>query len=154
MNICRYATANKNGQEGDVHVFLLSIVSLSVGCMRHLKTILQYELAVVPSVLFNGDGSVRKTTKADLTKIEAVCDKVHVQPNLSEEDRDIAHRTDGMTMLQSLDETLLATFEDLSKCLEKVLLLLEDGVDVITIVFDCYNRLNLLKLVKAIPLIR
>jgi hypothetical protein len=38
------------------------------------RKVLQYELAAVPPALFHGDGTMRKTNKADLTKkLESNC---------------------------------------------------------------------------------
>lgn len=79
------------------------------------NTVFHRELAALPPTLFIDDGSMRKATKADLAKmIEAVCDKIHVLSDLSVEEKDTTHITDGLAMVQSLNETLLATCEVLS----------------------------------------
>ena len=50
-----------------------------------LKTVLRYELAAVPPALFNDDGSMRKTSKAELSKkLEAVCDDIFSLPSSRE----------------------------------------------------------------------
>ena len=45
-----------------------------------LERVLQHELSAVFPTLFNDDGTIRKTTKSDLTKKLDVCDKVYELP--------------------------------------------------------------------------
>ena len=42
-----------------------------------LRKVLQYELAAVPPALFHGDGTMRKTNKADLASRAATDTNVH-----------------------------------------------------------------------------
>lgn len=78
-----------------------------------LRRVLEHELAAVPPALFNDDGSMRKTSKSDLSKkLEAICDEIHILPSSS---NNTAYLIDGMAMFQSLHESLFKTFDDLSE---------------------------------------
>ena len=68
-----------------------------------------YELAPVPPSLFNDDGTMLKTTKADLAKkLESNSDEIQI---LEESDEHhIAFIIDGMALLHALDESKFDTF--------------------------------------------
>ena len=78
----------------------------------NLEEVLKYELSGIPPALFNDDGSLRKTTKADLAKkLEEACpSQSTLPPNAS-----TAYIIDGMALLQSLTESLFTTFADVCK---------------------------------------
>ena len=70
----------------------------------NLKQVLSHELAPVPPCLFNDDGTMRKTTKADLAKkLESNCDDIQVLA--VSHDNHIAYIIDGMALLQAIDES-------------------------------------------------
>lgn len=74
------------------------------------KKVLEHELTVVPPSLFNDDGTMRKTMKSELAKkLEEPCLPVHT---LSPGKR-TAYLTDGMALLQGLNETPFSTFRDI-----------------------------------------
>ena len=88
-----------------------------------------------------------KTSKSDLSKkLEAICDEIHIMLSSS---NNKAYLIDGMAMFQSLNESLFKTFDDLSEhILKKILRLMENAdlrADVITVVFDRYDKENSIK---------
>lgn len=111
-----------------------------------LEHVLQHELAGVPPSLFNDDGTLRKTTKADLAKkLEASCDEIH---NL-QEGQQTAYIIDGMSMLQGLKETSFNTFDDLGNVVTKKLQHLFEGrlsVQAVVVVFDRYDNPHSIKI--------
>ncbi len=129
---------------------------LSVSKTRdiNLKTVLEHELAAVPPALFNDDGSIRKTNKAELAKkLESTCEEVHCLPTDANQADNTAYLIDGMAMLQSLNESFFKTFDDLSRqVLQKTLKLLDDedlGIDCIAIVFDRYDKADSIKTMEC-----
>ncbi|KAL8601861.1 hypothetical protein ACOMHN_020596 [Nucella lapillus] len=120
---------------------------LSVSKTRYidLQKVLEHELAAVPPALFNDDGTMRKTNKSDLAKkLESVCAEVPTLPMVLNQSDNTGYVIDGMAMLQSLNESYFKTFDDLSQqVLKKILRLLEQedlGIDVVTVVFDRYDK--------------
>ncbi|KAL8561134.1 hypothetical protein ACOMHN_033717 [Nucella lapillus] len=110
-----------------------------------LQKVLEHELAAVPPALFNDDGTMRKTNKSDLAKkLESVCAEVPTLPMVLNQPDNTGYVIDGMAMLQSLNESYFKTFDDLSQqVLKKILRLLEQedlGIDVVTVVFDRYDK--------------
>ena len=84
---------------------------LAVSKQRHvnLEQVLSHELAPVPPSLFNDDGTMRKTTKAELAnKLESNCDEIQVLA--VSHDNHTAYIIDGMALLQALDESKFDTF--------------------------------------------
>ena len=66
-----------------------------------LRTVLQYELAAVPSALFNADGSMRKTVKSDLAKcLESNCEEFHWLSSPDSTSNVTIYTIDGMAMVQ------------------------------------------------------
>ena len=64
-----------------------------------METVMSHELAAVPPSLFYDDGSMRKTTKADLAKkLEAVVEESQQLPNV---DVPSAYIIDGMALIHS-----------------------------------------------------
>ena len=71
----------------------------------NLEQVLSHELAPVPHSLFNDDGTMRKTTKADLANtLESNCDEFQVLAVSNDNHFAII---DGMALLQALDESSL-----------------------------------------------
>ena len=105
-----------------------------------MEDVLAHELAAVPPALFHDDGSMRKTAKATLAKkLESTVEEgTHLPDAVSPS----AHIIDGMVMLQSLNDSLFQSFNDLGECvLRKVLSLLNPkNVNCVTIVFDRYDH--------------
>ena len=52
----------------DSDAFFRRLLGVSKSRDVDLRKVLQYELAAVPPALFHGDGTMRKTNKADLAK--------------------------------------------------------------------------------------
>lgn len=106
-----------------------------------LEQVLTHELAPVPPSLFNHDGTMRKTNKADLAKkLEATCEEVH-ELQVSDH-HDTAYVIDGMALLQALHEAQFDTFDDLGRVvMRKIQSLLagNQGVTSVTLVFDRYD---------------
>ena len=122
---------------------------LSVTSKREigLREVLKYELASVPPALFNDDGSMRKTSKADLAaKIESFCPKIY---SLSPENQagNIAFVIDGMMLFQSVNESCFRTYDEFADYIlkKKILSIFQcqneekENVN-ITIVFDQYRE--------------
>ena len=72
-----YLTSNKTDKiMMDSEVLFRRLLAVSKQRDVNLEQVLSHELAPVPPSLFNDDGTMRKTTKADLTKIlESNCDE-------------------------------------------------------------------------------
>ena len=118
-----------------------------------LETVLKHELAAVPPALYNDDGSMRKTTIADLAKkIKAVCDEVRKLSPVASQPPNTVYITDGMAMPQGLNEALFKTFGDLvGEVLKKILRLLYDdnmGIGCVSVVFDRYDKTDSIKSVE------
>ena len=83
-----------------------------------LEQVLTHELAPVPPSLFNNDGTMRKTNKADLAKkLEANCEEVQVL-ELSDL-KNTAYVIDGMALILALDEAQFDTFDDVGRTIMK-----------------------------------
>ena len=105
-----------------------------------MEDMLAHELAAVPPALFHDDGSMRKTAKATLAKkLESTVEEGTHLPDAASPS---AHIIDGMVMLQSLNDSLFQSFNDLGECvLRKILSLLNPkNVNCVTIVFDRYDN--------------
>ena len=102
---------------------------------------LSHELAPVPSSLFNDDGTMRKTTKADLAKkLESNCDEMQVLA--VSHDNHTAYIIDGMALIQALDESKFDTFNDLGLVAMQIiqsLLTSNLGVTSVTLIFVRYD---------------
>ena len=63
----------------DSEVIFRRLLAVSKQRYVNLEQMLSHELAPVPPSLFNDDGTMRKTTKADLAKkFASNCDEMHV----------------------------------------------------------------------------
>ena len=105
----------------------------------NLEQVLSHELAPVPPSLFNDDGTMRKTTKADLAKkFESNCDEFQVLAVSN--DNHFAYIIDGMALLQALDESKFDTYLGLV-VMQRIQSLLTSyiGVTSVTLVFDLYD---------------
>lgn len=74
----------------------------------NLREVLSYELSIVPVVLADPDGSLRKTTKS--TRISVLEKKVDVLPSLPSAPIPTAYVIDGMAMIQAIRSGGSATF--------------------------------------------
>ena len=107
----------------------------------NLELVLSHELTPVPPSLFNDDGTMRKTTKADLANT--------LEPNFDEfqvlavsNDNHTAYIIDGMVLLQALDESKFDTFNDLGHVVMQImqsLLTSYLGETSVSLVFDRYD---------------
>jgi len=125
----------------DSEVLFRRLLAVSKKRDVSLEQVLTHELAPVPPSLFNNDGTMRKTNKADLAKkLEANCEEVQVlEPS---DQHDTAYVIDGMALLQALDEAQFDTFDDLGRTImQKIqsLLASNQGVTSVTLVFDRYD---------------
>ena len=77
VNMSNYLTSNKTDTiMMDSEVLFRRLLAVSKQRGVNLEQVLSHELAPVPPSLFNDDGTMRKTTKADLTNIlESNCDE-------------------------------------------------------------------------------
>ena len=67
----------------DTEVLFRRLLAVSKNRDVDMRIVLAYELAAVPPSMFHDDGTMRKTTKADLTKmLEEQCDQQPVLPQL------------------------------------------------------------------------
>ena len=81
-----------------------------------LRKVLQNELAAVPPALFHGDGTMRKTNKANLAKkLESNCPDVLTELPQTPTSTSPAYIIDGMAMVQSLNENHFRTFKDFGR---------------------------------------
>lgn len=133
------------GVTSDSEVLFRRLLVVSKQREVSLEKVLEHELAGVPPSLFNDDGTMRKTSKAELAKkLEASCDQVHTLPA----GRSTAYIIDGMALLQSQKETLFSTFDDLGMLLKRYLkrLFASDlAIVAIVFVFDRYDNPNSVK---------
>ena len=84
------------------------LLAVSKKCEVDLQYVLKHELAAISSSLFLVDGSMQKTTKADLAKkLEAT--GPHVYPLLVIEGT-TGYIVDGMSLLHQQDEATFSTF--------------------------------------------
>jgi len=107
----------------------------------HLKNVLCNELVAVPPALFNDDGRMRKTNKADLAqKLESNCENVVASLPQAPDATSSAYIIDWIAFLQSLNENHFHTFNDLAEVVQNgiVRLLRNPSLSLIslTIVFD------------------
>ena len=101
----------------DSDVLFRRLLAVSKQREVSMETVMSHELAAVPPSLFYDDGSMRKTTKADLAKkLEAVVEETQQLPNVEEPS---AYIIDGMALLQSLNDSTFQTFNDLGECVWK-----------------------------------
>jgi len=124
----------------DSEVLFRRLLAVSKHRDVSLEEVLTHELAPVLPSLFNDDGTMRKTSKADLAKkLESNCDEIQVLGDSDE--HDIACIIDGMALLQGLDERF-DTFDDLgSVVMHRITSLLDGnlGVTSVTVVFNRYD---------------
>ena len=84
---------------------------------------------------------MRKTNKSDpARKLEPVCAEVPTLPKVLNQPDSTGYVIDGMAMLQSLNESHFKTFDDLSQQVPKLLEQEDLGIDVVTVVFDGYDK--------------
>ena len=112
-----------------------------------VQGVLRHELSAVPPSLFQDDGTMTKTTKAELAKkLEATCPEVTELPQCK---GTMSYIIDGMAMLHHQHEASFTTFEDLGiLLLQKVIRLFIEfqGTMNVTIVFDRYDVADSIKL--------
>ena len=124
----------------DFEVLFRRLLAVSKQRDVNLEQVLSHELAPVPPSLFNDDGMMRKTTKADLAKkLESNCDEIQV---LTVSHDNYTYIIDGMALLQALDESKFDTFNDLGLVVMQRIQSLPIrnlGVTSVTLVFDRYD---------------
>lgn len=123
----------------DSEVLFRRLLAVSQSRDVCLEEVLSHELAAVPPALFNDDGSMRKTTKADLAKkIEGNLEEVHVLTG----DDSTAYIIDGMAYLQSIKDSQFKTFNDLGNVvLQKTKRVLATmNTSCVALVFDRYDN--------------
>ena len=104
----------------DSEVLFQRLLGVSKSRDVDLRKVLQYELAAVPPALLHGDGTMRKTNKTDLAKkLESNCPDIltelpHIPTSTSS-----AYITDGMAVVQSLNENHFRMFKDLAEVVQK-----------------------------------
>lgn len=109
-----------------------------------METVMSHELAAVPPSLFYDDGSMRKTTKADLAeKLESVVEETQQLPVKEPS----AYLIDGMALLQSLHDSGFQTFNDLGECIWNNIAMLmgKEGISSVVLVFDRYDHQHSVK---------
>ena len=142
VNMSKSLTSNKPDKTMmDSEVLFRRLLAVSKQRDVNLEQVLSHELAPVPPSLFNDDGTMRKTTKADLAKkLESNCNEIQVLA-VSHDNR-TAYIVDGMALLQALDESKFDTFNDLGLVVKlriQSLLSSNLGVTSVTLVFDRYD---------------
>ena len=98
-------------------------------------------MAAVPPALFHDDGSMRKTSKAELAKkLENTCEgELHSLPSIVGSTASII---DGMALLQCQNEASFNSFEDLGNLILHHIryhLVGHLGIDLVVLVFDRYD---------------
>ncbi len=129
----------------DSDVLFRRLLAVSKQREVSMETVMSHELAAVPPSLFYDDGSMSKTTKADLAKkLEAVVEETQQLPNVKEPS---AYIIDGMALLQSLNDSAFQTFNDLGECVwKKITTLMGKEVNsCVVIVFDRYDHQHSVK---------
>ncbi len=129
----------------DSDVLFRRLLAVSKQREVSMETVMSHELAAVPPSLFYDDGSMRKTTKADLAKkLEAVVEETQQLPNVKEPS---AYIIDGMALLQRLNDSAFQTFNDLGECVwKKITTLMGKEVNsCVVIVFDRYDHQHSVK---------
>ena len=129
----------------DSEVLFRRLLAVSRNRDIDLRLILSHELAAIVPSLFHDDGSMRKTNKAQLAKkLESTSSEIYELPNHQDSTGKTAYIIDGMAMLQSLNDSLFNTFDDLGKLILKRLKHIFHNIDqnicVITVVFDRYDN--------------
>ena len=142
VNMSKSLTSNKPDKTMmDSEVLFRRLLAVLKQRDVNLEQVLSHELAPVPPSLFNDDGTMRKTTKADLAKkLESNCDEIQVLA-VSHDNR-TAYIVDGMALLQALDESKFDTFNDLGLVVKlriQSLLSSNLGVTSVTLDFDRYD---------------
>ena len=75
----RHSTTEPPRSMMDSEVLFRRLLAVSKQRDVNLEQVLSHELAPVPPSLFNDEGTMRKTTKADLAnKLESNCDEIQV----------------------------------------------------------------------------
>ncbi|KAG1697215.1 hypothetical protein GQR58_006054 [Nymphon striatum] len=134
----------------DTEILFRRLLSVSKNREVDMRSVLSFELAAVPPSLFHDDGSIRKTTKAVLTKkLEESCTNVitelpEILPICSS-----VYIIDGMAMIQSLNESHFKTFNDLAEIVQKrILRILRNpsmAINQVSVIFDRYDHPNSIK---------
>jgi len=132
----------------DTEVLFRRLLLLEIARSRDvgLKNVLRHELAAVLPALFNDDGRMRKTYKADLAqKLEYNCQDVVTSLPQASDATSSAYIIDGMAFVQSLNENHFRTFNDLAEVVQnRIVWLLRNpslSLSSVTIVFDRYDNL-------------
>ena len=115
------ALPNDNDRKLIINTEVLFRRLLGVACSRDvdLKNVLRHELVAIPPVLFNYDGRMTKTNKADLAqKLESNCEDVVASLPQAPDATSSAYITDWMACLQSLNENHFRTFNDLAEVVQ------------------------------------
>jgi hypothetical protein len=129
----------------DSDVLFRRLLAVSKQREVSMETVMSHELAAVPPSLFYDDGSMRKTTKADLAKkLEAVVEESQQLPNV---DVPSAYIIDGMALIQTLHDSAFQTFNDLAECVWKKITMLmgKEGISCVVVVFDRYDHQHSVK---------
>ena len=142
VNMSKYLTSNKADKTMmNSEVLFRRLLAVSKQRDVNLEQVLSHELAPAPPSLFNDDGTMRKTNKADLAKkLESNCDEFQVLAVSN--DNHFAYIIDGMALLQALDESKFDTFNDLGLVVMQIiqsLLTSYLGETSFTLVFDRYD---------------
>ena len=103
-----------------------------------LSTVLKFELSPVPPSLFHDDGTMRKKSKAELSKeIEANTDRIQTFPTYHGKS---AYIIDGICLIQSMNEKLFETFAQFADGFLRRILIFFKEAQSVTILFDRYNQ--------------
>ena len=142
VNMSKSLTSNKTYNiMMDSEVLFRRLLAVSKQRDVNLEQVLTHELAPAPQSLFIDDGTMRKTTKADLAKkLESNCDETQVLA--ASHDNHNAHIINGMALLQALGESKFDTFNDLGLVvMQRIQALLTSylGVTSVTLVFVRYD---------------
>jgi len=134
----------------DTEVLFRRLLAVARSRDVDLKNVLRHELAAVPPALFNDDGRMRKTNKADLAqKLESNCADVVASLPQAPDATSSAYIIDGMAVIQSLNENHFRTFNDLAEVVQKRIVgLLRNrslSLSSVTIVFDRYDNPSSIK---------
>ena len=121
-----------------------------------LKNVLRHEFVAVPPALFNDDGRMRKTNKADLAqKLESNCEDVVASLPPALDATSSAYIIDGMAFLQLLNENHIRTFNDLAEVVQNGIVRLfrnpSLSLSSVTIIFDRYANPSSIKSAERAP---
>ena len=99
VNMSKFLTSNKTDKiMMDSEVLFRRLLAVSMQRDVNLEQVLSHELAPVTPSLFNDDGTMRKTTKADLAKkLESNCDEIQLLAVSHDNHTAYMHRWDGPT---------------------------------------------------------